>query len=86
LIEEGYNVAINTWSGVFLPAKTPTPIVNGLSAALEKIVKSPDMIEAQAKLGNEMTFLSPVAFAAQVREDIATWGPVVKASGFEPED
>jgi tripartite-type tricarboxylate transporter receptor subunit TctC len=86
LLEQGYNVAINTWSGVFLPAKTPAPIVNGLSAALEKIVKSSDMIEAQAKLGNEMTFLQPAAFATQVREDIAKWGPVVKASGFEPED
>lgn len=86
LREEGFDVSINTWTGIFLPAKTPTPIVNGLSAALEKIIRTPEVIESQAQLGNEMTFLPQAEFATQVKADIAAWAPVVKASGFEPED
>jgi tripartite-type tricarboxylate transporter receptor subunit TctC len=86
LREQGYDVSINTWTGIFMPAKTPAVIVAALSAALEKIVKSNEMIEAQAKFGNEMTFLPQTEFAAQVKADIAKWAPIVKASGFEPED
>jgi tripartite-type tricarboxylate transporter receptor subunit TctC len=86
LREQGFDVAINTWTGIFLPAKTPAPVVAALSAALERISKSSEMIEAQAKFGNETTYQSQPDFAAQVKADIAKWAPIVKASGFEPED
>jgi tripartite-type tricarboxylate transporter receptor subunit TctC len=86
LREQGFDVSINTWTGVFMPVKTPLAIIAALSGALRKIVASSDMINAQANLGNEMTFLPQPEFAAQVKADIAKWAPIVKASGFEPED
>ena len=84
--EAGFNVVINSWLGVFVPAKTPADIVNALSAAISEAVKSPQMIESLAKVGNEPGFQTPAEFAATVKADIARWGPVVKASGFLAED
>ena len=84
--EAGFNVVINSWLGVLVPAKTPADIVNALSAAISEAVKSPQMIESLAKVGNEPGFQTPAEFAATVKADIARWGPVVKASGFLAED
>ena len=86
LREGGLDIALDTSSGIFLPAKTPPDIVAALSAALEKISKAPDFIEAQAKLGNELVFQSQPEFAAAVKTSIERWRPAVAASGFVPEE
>ena len=86
MTEQGYNVVINSWVGVFLPAKTPADIVEALNGAIAAAVKSPDMIDSLAKVGNDPNSQTPAQFAATVKADIARWGPVVKASGFVAED
>lgn len=84
--EAGYEVVVDSWTGIFLPARAPDAIVNALSAALEQAVKSPALIETLAKVGNETTFATPAQFAATLKADLDRWGPVVKASGFVAED
>ena len=86
MTEQGFNVVINSWVGVFLPAKTPAETVNALNASIAEAVKSPEMIESLAKVGNEPNSQTPAQFAETVKADIARWGPVVKASGFVAED
>jgi len=84
--ESGYDVVIDSWLGVFLPAMTPDEQVNALSRALERMVKSSEYAESLARFGSEPTFATPAEFAARVKMDIERWGPVVKASGFVGED
>jgi tripartite-type tricarboxylate transporter receptor subunit TctC len=84
--EAGYNVVVDTWLGVFLPAKAPPAIVRTLSAAIAEAVKSPEMVDSLAKFGSEPRFQPPDEFAATVKADTARWGPVVKASGFVAEE
>jgi tripartite-type tricarboxylate transporter receptor subunit TctC len=84
--ETGYDVVIDSWLGVFVPAKTPPETVNALSGALHEAVESKEMIEALAKVGNEPTFQTPAQFAATVKADIERWAAVVKESGFVAED
>ncbi len=86
MAESGYNVIVESWLGVFVPAKTPADVVNALSAAIAEAVKSAQMIDNLAKVGNTTTFQTPAEFAATVKADIARWAPVVKASGFVAED
>jgi tripartite-type tricarboxylate transporter receptor subunit TctC len=80
--EAGYNVVVESLSGVFLPAKTPDAIVGALSAAMRAAVQSKAMAESLAKFGTEAAFLTPEAFSAWIKGEIARWGPVVKDSGF----
>ena len=84
--EAGYDVAVESWLGMFLPAHTAQEQLNALSRALEVVLKGPDYAESLAKFGNEPTFQTPAEFASRVRADIERWGPVVKASGFVAED
>jgi tripartite-type tricarboxylate transporter receptor subunit TctC len=84
--EQGYDVVIDSWSGMFLPAKTPPEIVAALSKAIADACKQPDIVEALAKSGNDPGFIPQPEFAARVKADIARWAPVVKASGFVATD
>jgi tripartite-type tricarboxylate transporter receptor subunit TctC len=84
--EAGYDVVIESWLGMFLPAHTAQEQLNALSSALEAVAKGRDYAESLARFGNEPTFQTPVEFASRVRADIERWGPVVKASGFVAED
>ena len=84
--EQGYSVVIDSWTGVFVPAKTPTNIVNALNADVAAAVTSPAMMESLAKVGNEPNIQKPAQLAETLKADIARWGPVVKASGFVAED
>ncbi|MDT2023826.1 tripartite tricarboxylate transporter substrate-binding protein [Methylocella sp. CPCC 101449] len=84
--EVGYDASVDTWTGIFLPAKADPKVVTALSQALEKAVQLPAMIEAQAKFANEMYFLPQPQFAQQVKADTERWGPIVKSSGYVPEE
>ncbi len=80
--EAGYNVMVESYSGVFLPAKTADATVDALSAAIREAARSKQMIESLAKFGTEPAYLSAAEFTAWIKAEIARWGPVVKASGF----
>jgi len=80
--EAGYDVVVESLSGVFMPATTPHAVVEALSAALRATTQSPAVIDSLAKFGTEPAFLPPAEFAAWIKNEIARWGPVVKASGF----
>jgi tripartite-type tricarboxylate transporter receptor subunit TctC len=80
--EQGYNVVVESYSGVFLPAKTPAPIVAALSEAVREATQSKQIVDSFAKFGTEPAYLSTADFTAWIKEEITRWGPVVKASGF----
>jgi tripartite-type tricarboxylate transporter receptor subunit TctC len=84
--EQGFDVAVETWLGAFVSAKTPPAIVTALGAAIGEAARSPEMAESMAKFGNEPMVQTPDEFATTVRAGLAGWGPVVNASGFVAED
>lgn len=80
--ESGYDIVVESLSGVFLPANTPDKIVGALSDAMRDASRSKEMIESLARSGSEPAFQTPAEFTATIKFEIARWGPVVKASGF----
>jgi tripartite-type tricarboxylate transporter receptor subunit TctC len=84
--EWGYNVVVESWLGVFMPARVPDEIVNALSAAIAEATKSAQMTENLAKFGSEPAFETPAQFAMIMKAELERWAPVVKASGFVAEE
>jgi tripartite-type tricarboxylate transporter receptor subunit TctC len=76
---------VNSWVGIFAPAKTPPAIVARLQKELSTVLQSPFVKERYATLGIEPVGNSPEEFGAQVREDLARWEKVVKAAGVKVE-
>ncbi len=73
------------WNAIVVPAKTPKPVIDKLSAAIAKALKSPDVVEKIQGLGNDAVGTTPEEFAAVLKKDRERWAPVIKASGFKAE-
>ncbi|CAN7660447.1 tripartite tricarboxylate transporter substrate binding protein [Variovorax sp. LjRoot84] len=71
----------DAWSGLFAPKGTPKPVVDKLSAEVQRILKLPEVREKLAALGAEPVGSTQVQFAAHVKREIDKWGKVVKTSG-----
>jgi tripartite-type tricarboxylate transporter receptor subunit TctC len=80
--ESGYDIVVEPWLGVLVPAKAPTNIVSALNLVGKDMFGAPAIAQKLAALGNEPAYQTPTDFAATIRADIERWGPIVKASGF----
>jgi tripartite-type tricarboxylate transporter receptor subunit TctC len=61
MAEQGFNVVIDSWLGVFLPAKVPDDVLRALSAAMREASQSAVMKDSLAKFGSTSTFPDPGA-------------------------
>ena len=69
------------WQSLVAPAGTPPELIAKYAAALEKVMKQPEIQERLASDGVEPATLAPQQLAAYVKSETARWGAVVKASG-----
>jgi tripartite-type tricarboxylate transporter receptor subunit TctC len=84
--ESGYEIEGTGWYGLFAPARTPRSVVARLSSAAIDAMRSATVRARLESLGLEPTGLGPRELAAAMKGDYERWGPVIKASGFKPEN
>jgi tripartite-type tricarboxylate transporter receptor subunit TctC len=72
---------ISTWYGLFVPAKTPAPIVTKLNSTIVKALNSDALKARLAKLGGESAPCTPEEFSALIRTELAKYAEIVKVSG-----
>jgi len=72
---------VSTWFGVFGPAALPQPVLDRLHTEFADALKQPDIRAQLANLGAEPAALSPQAFGAFVKRELAKYEAVVRASG-----
>jgi tripartite-type tricarboxylate transporter receptor subunit TctC len=75
----GYEATI--WLGLMAPAATPKPILERLSAEVNKVINAPDIKDNWTKQGAQPMGMKPDDFGAFLKEDVAKWAKVVKAAG-----
>ena len=66
------------WYGIVAPARTPDAIVKRLNQALVQAVKSPDIAERAAAMGNEPVGSTPAEFDKFIRDEIPKWAKVIR--------
>jgi tripartite-type tricarboxylate transporter receptor subunit TctC len=82
MAELGYpRVAASIWYGLMAPAGTPKEIIARLNAESNRILATHDVKERMAATGIDAAGGTPEAFGKFIRDEIANWGPVVKAAG-----
>jgi tripartite-type tricarboxylate transporter receptor subunit TctC len=79
----GYECAISY--GVFLPAATPSALVDRLHAAIDATIRSPDVARKFTELGADPQFGTPAEFSAYVASDLAKWARLAKEAGLKAE-
>jgi tripartite-type tricarboxylate transporter receptor subunit TctC len=73
---KGYE--LSGWYAVFVPAKTPKPIVDRLHSELVNALKQPDVRQRFASIGAEVVGSSPAELATYMKSETARWTKVVQ--------
>ena len=78
---KGYDVT--QWYGMFLPAKTPKPVVDKLGAAVITAAHHPEVGKRLAADGTEAVGSTPAEFTTHLKAEIGRWTKVVKETGIK---
>ena len=77
----GYQVAV--WFGVVAPAATPKDVVAKLNAEINRVLALAEVKERFSQSGIEIVGGAPEVFDRHIREQVATWGKVVKDANIK---
>ncbi len=75
----------DVWYGLFAPVKTPRPVIEKLSATINRSVQQADSRERLSADGLEMVTGSPQQFDSFFRAEITKWRKVIQEGGIRAE-
>ncbi len=76
---------VNSWYGMFVPAKTPKAIVSRLNRELARILALPDVKERLSRDGVEPAGSTPEQLTALVKSEEKLWSRVIKDANIKVE-
>jgi tripartite-type tricarboxylate transporter receptor subunit TctC len=79
----GYEV--DSWYGVFAPAKTPQPIVRRMREEIAKLVNTPEIREKLLEQGADAVGSTPEELGRVVTAELAKWAPLIREANIRPE-
>jgi tripartite-type tricarboxylate transporter receptor subunit TctC len=86
LKEQGIDVVVTSWQGLFAPAKTPDAILDKIEKAAKEAMKNPKWEEALARDGLEQPpDRTRAQFAKFVQDEHTFWGKKLKELKIEME-
>ena len=74
------------YTGFFAPGATPAAVVNRLSEAFIRMVKSPEITARLEGDGNVVVGSTPAQFRQMLQTEMATWRKVVSENGIKLEE
>ena len=76
---------VDSWYAMFVPAKTPKPIIEKLNKALNTVVQQPDIKEKLLAQGSEGVGGTPEALSKVVDAELVRWAKLAKDAGIKAE-
>lgn len=83
LAEQGFkDLAYVGWFGFFLPAKTPTDVVQRLNTGIRNALAQQDVVDSLATAYMEPMPTAPAQLAQMLKTETEFWASLVKTVGF----
>ena len=76
---------VTAWFGMWVPAKTPPPIIRRINEVVVTALNHPDVRARVEELGYKPGGNSPEAFGKFVRAEVDKFARVIKTAGIKPE-
>jgi tripartite-type tricarboxylate transporter receptor subunit TctC len=87
MIESGYpDFETTVWFGLFVPVRTPQPIVDRLSGEMARIMALPDVRKRFFALGWVPVGGTQAEFTALIKAETDYWAQLIKDAGIRPID
>lgn len=74
---------VEQWQAVYLPARTPSIIVQRLNADINKALNEPAIVELADKLGVNLVGGTPQRLSDLQQSDSATWARVIRSGNIK---
>ena len=76
---------VDSWYAMFVPAKTPKPVIDKLNTALNTVLKEPDIRAKLLAQGAEAVGGSPTELGKVVTAEMSKWRKLAKDAGIKVE-
>lgn len=76
------DLELESWFGLFAPAKTPAAVLARLRAELATVIESPSVTESFRKAGGRPLVLDTVQTRALVAGDVRRWTALIRDAGI----
>lgn len=84
--EQGFNIVVGSWQGLFVPKGTPTPVVNTLFKVGQDTMKDATVNKRLGDSGvTVITSKSPADFTNFVKNETERFGKVIRDSNIQTE-
>jgi tripartite-type tricarboxylate transporter receptor subunit TctC len=74
---------VDSWYAMFVPAKTPRPVIDKLNTALNAVVNDPEIREKLLAQGSEGVGGTPEQLGAIVNAELAKWAKLVRDANIK---
>ena len=78
--EAGLDYVVPFWTAVYAPARTPKPVIDKLTAALAKAMRSDDVTRRLAEVGTEAVGSTPAELDALTRQQFSLYRGIVESN------
>jgi tripartite-type tricarboxylate transporter receptor subunit TctC len=76
-------VEVGLWSGLFVPAGTPRPVIDRLAEEVRDVLLNTDVKDKLAALATTASGMTPAEFARHIAGEIAMWRSVVREGNLK---
>lgn len=77
--------AVRSWTGLFAPRGTPSPILQRMSNVSKEVLETPQMRARLTDLGSESIWMDAATTDRFVRDEYARWAPIIREAGVKIE-
>jgi tripartite-type tricarboxylate transporter receptor subunit TctC len=82
--ESGYpGFDVGSWYALFLPAKTPSPILHKLQTAAHKVVAFDDVQLAMSRQGLEVDVSNAQRLRDKIKSETKVWTELIKSADIK---
>jgi tripartite-type tricarboxylate transporter receptor subunit TctC len=78
ITESGIALELESWFGLFAPARTPPDVLERLRTELARAIAAPEVADAFRKAGGKPLALDSAQTRALVREDVQRWVKLIR--------
>ncbi|VCU70080.1 Tripartite tricarboxylate transporter family receptor [Pigmentiphaga humi] len=72
------DVDVDMWYGLYLPARTPKPVIDKINAEVNRTLRMPDVIKSLSMQGLQPSGGTPDDLARLTRDDLQRWAAVIR--------
>ncbi len=84
--EQGLNMVVGSWQGLFVPTNTPQPVVSRLFKVGVDMIKDPQVVKRLGDAGiTIVSSKSPAEFVAFVKSETERYGKAIKDANIQTE-